>query len=92
MLIPIVSVYILAILFVLLKLTLKHKPKYELVNEVGVPEGLLKYIHSAVKLWGLKGTVTIIKYKRKKGEVIVTDGNLNFTIGGLNEVKEDILG
>ena len=36
--------------------------------------------------------MTIIKYKKKKGEVIVTDGNLNFTIGGLNEVKEDILG
>ena len=88
MLIPIVSVYILAILFVLLKL----KPKYKLVNEAGVPDGLLKYIHSAVKLWGLKGIVTIIKYKKKKGEVIVTDGNLNFTIGGLNEVKEDILG
>lgn len=91
MLIPIVSIYILAILFVLLKLTLKHKSRYELVNEVGVPEELLKYIHSAVKLWGLKGTVTIIKYKKKKGEVIVTDGNLNFTIGGINEVKEDIL-
>ena len=27
---------------------------------------LLKYVHSAVKLWGLKGTVTIIKYKKKK--------------------------
>jgi hypothetical protein len=92
MLTPIVSIYILAILFVLLKLTLKHKSKYELVNEVGVPEELLKYIHSAVKLWGLKGIVTIIKYKKKKGEVIVTDGNLNFTIGGLNEVREDILG
>lgn len=39
---------------------------------------------------GLKGTVTIIKYKKKKGEVIVTDGNLNFTIGGINEIKEDI--
>lgn len=90
MLIPIVSIYILAILFVLFKLTLKHKPKYELVNEVGVPEELLKYIHSAVKLWGLKGTVTIIKYKKKKGEVIVTDGNLNFTMGGINEIKEDI--
>ena len=92
MLILIVSVYVLAISFVLLKLMLKHKPKYELVNEAGVPEELRKYIHSAVKLWGLKGTVTIIKYKKKKGEVIVTDGNLNFTIGGLNEVKEDILG
>jgi len=31
--------------------------------------------------------VTIIKYKKKKGEAVVTDGNLNFTIGGL---KEDI--
>lgn len=87
MLMPIVSTYILAILFVLLKLTLKYKPKYKLVNEAGVPEESLKYIHSAVKLWGLKGTVTIIKYKKKKGEAIVTDGNLNFTIGGL---KEDI--
>ena len=91
MLIPIVSIYILAILFVLLKLTLKWEPKYKLVNEAKVPDGLLKYIHSAVKLWGLKGTVTIIKYKKKKGEVIVTDGNLNFTIGGINEIKEDIL-
>ena len=90
MLIPIVSIYILAILFVLLKLTLKWESKYKLVNEAGVPEELLKYIHSAVKLWGLKGTVTIIKYKKKRGEVIVTDGNLNFTIGGINEIKEDI--
>lgn len=87
MLIPIVSVYILAILFVLLKLTLKYELKYKLVNEAGVPEELLKNVHSAIKLWGLKGTVTIIKYKKKKGEAIVTDGNLNFTIGGL---KEDI--
>lgn len=87
MLIPIVSVYILAILFVLLKLTLKYELKYKLVNEAGVPEELLKYVHSAIKLWGLKGTVTIIKYKKKKGEAIVIDGNLNFIIGGL---KEDI--
>lgn len=87
MLIPIVSVYILAILFVLLKSTLKYELKYKLANEAGVPEELLKYVHSAIKLWGLKGTVTIIKYKKKKGEAIVTDGNLNFTIGGL---KEDI--
>jgi hypothetical protein len=71
----------------LLKLTLKYKPKYELVNEAGIPEELLKYVHPAIKLWGLKGTVTIIKYKKKKGEAVVTDGNLNFTIGGL---KEDI--
>lgn len=92
MLILIVSVYVLAILFVLLKLTLKLEPRYKLVNEVGVPDGLLKYIHSAVKLWGLKGAVTIIKYKKKKGEVIVTDGNLNFTIGGLSKIREDILG
>lgn len=91
MLILIVSIYILAILFVLLKLTLKWELKYKLVNETGVPEELLKYIHSAVKLWGLKGTVTIIKYKKKKGEVIITDGNLNFTIGGINKIKEDIL-
>ena len=90
MLMPIVSTYILAILFVLLKLTLKYKPKYKLVNEAGVPKELLKYIHSAVNLWGLKGTVTIIKYKKKKREVVVTDGNLNFTIGGVNEIKEDI--
>lgn len=87
MLIPIVSIYILAILFVHLKITWKYEPKYKLVNEAGVPEELLKYVHSAIKLWGLKGTVTIIKYKKKKGEAIVTDGNLNFTIGGL---KEDI--
>lgn len=90
MLIPVVSIYILVILFVLLKMELKHMTKYKLVNEDGVPEELLKYIHSAVKLWGLKGTVTIIKYKKKKGEVVVTDGNLNFTIGGVNEIKEDI--
>ena len=90
MLMPIVSIYILAILFVFLKLTLKYKPRYKLVNEAGVPGVLLKYIHSAIKLWGLKGTVTIIKYKKKKGEVIITDGNLNFTIGGINEIKEDI--
>ena len=50
-----------------------------------MPEELLKYVHSAVNLWGLKGTVTIIEYKKKKGEVIVTDGKLNFTIGGLNK-------
>lgn len=87
MLIPIVSIYILAILFVLLKMTWKYEPKYKLVNKAGLPEESLKYIHSAVKLWGLKGTVTIIKYKKKKGEAVVTDGNLNFTIGGL---KEDI--
>lgn len=91
MLIPIVSVYVLAILFVLLRITWKYEPKYKLVNEAGVPEESLKYIHSAVKLWGLKGTVTIIKYKKKKGEVVVTDGNLNFTIRGLNDTKEDIL-
>lgn len=91
MLISIVSIYIIIMLFVLLKVIWKHEPKYKLMNEAGVPEELLKYIHSAVKLWGLKGTVTIIKYKKKKGEVIVTDGNLNFTIGGINEIKEDIL-
>lgn len=87
MLIPIVSVYVLAILFVLLRITWKYESKYKLVNEAGVHKELLKYVHSAVKLWGLKGTVTIIKYKKKKGEAVVTDGNLNFTIGGL---KEDI--
>ena len=90
MIASIVSLYILVLLFVLLKITWKHehKTKYKLVNEAEMPEELLKYVHSAVKLWGLKGTVTIIKYKRKKGEVIVTDGNLNFTIGGL---KEDMI-
>lgn len=87
MLTPIIIIYILATIFVISKITLEHKPKYKLVNEAGVPGELLKYVHSAVKLWNLKGTVTIIKYKKKKGEAIVTDGNLNFTIGGL---KEDI--
>lgn len=88
MLILIVSVYVLAILFVLLRITWKYEPKYKLVNEAGVPEELLKYVHPAIKLWGLKGTVVITKYKKKKGEVVVTDGNLNFIIGGL---KEDTL-
>ena len=78
-------IYTLIILYVLLRTTLRFKPKYKLINEIGVPEELLKYVHSAVKLWGLKGTVTIIGYKKKKGEVIVTDGKLNFTIGGLNK-------
>jgi hypothetical protein len=87
MLTPIIIIYILATIFVISKIVLKDKAKYKLVNEAGVPEELLKYVHSAVKLWNLKGTVTIIKYKNKKGEAIVTDGNLNFTIGGL---KEDI--
>ena len=41
MLILIVSVYILAILFVLLKLTLKWEFKYKLVDEAGVPDELL---------------------------------------------------
>lgn len=72
----------------LLKLTLKYEPKYKLVNEAGVPEELLKYVHSAIKLWGLKGIVTIIKCKKKMGEVVITDGKLKFTIGGL---KEDII-
>lgn len=90
MLTSIIIIYILATIFVISKITLEDKAKYKLVNEAGVPEELLKYIHSAVKLWGLKGTVTIIKYKKKKGEVVVTDGNLNFTIGGVNEIKEDI--
>lgn len=87
MLTLIIIIYILATIFVISKITLEHRPKYKLVNEAEVPEKLLKYVHSAVKLWSLKGTVTIIKYKKKKGEAIVTDGNLNFTIGGL---KEDI--
>lgn len=85
MLTLIVSLYTLVMLFVLLKITWKYEPKYKLVNEAGVPEELLKYVHSAVKLWGLKGTVVIIKYKKKKGEVVVTDGKLNFTIEGLKE-------
>lgn len=90
MLILIVSLYILVLLFVLLKVIWKYepKPKCKLVNEAGVPEELLKYIHSAVKLWGLKGTVTIVKYKEKRGEAVITDGKLKFTIGGL---KEDII-
>lgn len=87
MIIPMVSIYILILLVILLKITWKYEPKHKLVNEAGVPEELLKYIYPAVDLLGLKGTVTIIKYKKKKGEAIVTDGNLNFTIGGL---KEDI--
>ena len=44
--------------------------------------------YPAVDLLGLKGTVTIVKYKEKKGEVVITDGKLKFTIGGL---KEDII-
>lgn len=87
MMISVISLYVLILLIVLLKIAWKPKPKRKLVNEVGVPEELLKYIYPAVDLLGLKGTVTIIKYKKKKGEAIVTDGNLNFTIGGL---KEDI--
>lgn len=85
MIIPMVSIYILILLFVLLKLTWKYEPKRKLVNEAGVPEELLKYVHSAVKLWGLKGIVTIIKYKKKRGEVVITDGKLKFIIGGLKE-------
>lgn len=46
------------------------------------------YIYPAVDLLGLKGTVTIVKYKEKKGEVVITDGKLKFTIGGL---KEDMI-
>lgn len=88
MLIPIISSYILILLFVLLRLTWKPKPKQKLVNEVGVPEEFLKYIYPAIDLLGLKGTVTIVKYKEKKGEVVITNGKLKFTIGGL---KEDII-
>lgn len=88
MLISVISLYILILLFVLLKITWKPKPKQKLVNEVGVPEKLLKYIYPAVDLLGLKGTVTIVKYKEKKGEVVITDGKLKFTIGGL---KEDVI-
>lgn len=87
MLIPVISLYVLILLFVLLKITWKYEPKRKLVNEVGVPEELLKYIYPAVDLLGLKGTVVITKYKEKKGEVVITDGKLKFTIGGL---KEDI--
>lgn len=87
MLIPVISLYVLILLLVLLKITWKYEPKHKLVNEVGVPEELLKYIYPAVDLLGLKGTVVITKYKEKKGEAIVTDGKLKFTIGGL---KEDI--
>lgn len=87
MIIPMVSIYVLILLIVLLKIAWKPKPKHKLVNEVGVQEELLKYIYPAVDLLGLKGTVTIVKYKEKKGEVVITDGKLKFTIGGL---KEDI--
>ena len=48
MLTPIIIIYILATIFVISKITLEHKPKYKLVNEAGVPEELLKYVHSAV--------------------------------------------
>ena len=85
MIIPMVSIYILILLVILLKLTWKPKPKQKLVNEAGVLEELLKYIYPAVDLLGLKGTVTIVEYKEKKGEVVITDGKLKFTIGGLKE-------
>lgn len=85
---PVISLYVLILLLVLLKITWKYEPKRKLVNEVGVPEELLKYIYPAIDLLGLKGTVTIVKYKEKKGEVVITDGKLKFTIGGL---KEDII-
>lgn len=88
MMISVISLYVLILLIVLLKIAWKTKPKHKLVNEVGVPEELLKYIYPAVDLLGLKGTVTIVKYKEKKGEVVITDGKLKFTIGGL---KEDII-
>lgn len=88
MIIPMVSIYVLILLFVLLNITWKLKLKRKLVNEAGVPEELLKYIYPAVDLLGLKGTVTIVEYKEKKGEVVITDGKLKFTIGGL---KEDII-
>lgn len=88
MIIPMVSIYVLILLFVLLKIIWKPKPKQKLVNEAGIPEELLKYIYPAVDLLRLKGTVVITKYKEKKGEVVITDGKLKFTIGGL---KEDII-
>lgn len=88
MIIHMVSIYVLILLFVLLKIIWKPKPKQKIVNEAGVPEELLKYIYPAVDLLGLKGTVIITKYKEKKGEVVITDGKLKFTIGGL---KEDVI-
>lgn len=88
MMISVISLYVLILLIVLLKIAWKPKPKRKLVNEVGVPEELLKYIYPAVDLLGLKGTVVITKYKEKKGEVVITDGKLKFTIGGL---KEDMI-
>lgn len=88
MLILVISLYVLILLLVLLKITWKYEPKRKLVNEVGIPEELLKYIYPAVDLLGLKGTVVITKYKEKKGEVVITDGKLKFTIGGL---KEDMI-
>lgn len=45
MMISVISLYVLILLIVLLKIALKPKPKRKLVNEVGVPEELLKYIH-----------------------------------------------
>lgn len=86
MLIPVISLYVLILLLVLLKLTWKYETKRKLVNEAGVPEGLLKYIYPAIDLLGLKGTVVITKYKEKKGEVVITDGKLKFTIGGLRRI------
>jgi hypothetical protein len=86
--ISVISLYVLILLFVLLKIIWKPKPKQKLVNEAGVLEELLKYIYPAVDLLGLKGTVVIMKYKEKKGEVVITDGKLKFTIGGL---KEDVI-
>lgn len=52
MLIPVISLYVLILLFVLLKITWKYEPKRKLVNEAGVPEELLKYIYPAVDLLG----------------------------------------
>lgn len=54
MIIPMVSIYVLILLFVLLKIIWKPKPKQKLVNEAGVPEELLKYIYPAVDFLGLK--------------------------------------
>lgn len=88
MMISVISLYVLILLIVLLKIAWKYEPKRKLVNEAGVPEELLKYIYPAVDLLGLKGTVVITKYKEKKGEVVITDGKLKFTIGGL---KEDMI-
>lgn len=54
MLIPIVSVYVLAILFVLLRITWKYEPKYKLVNEAGVPKRITQVCTFSCKVVGIK--------------------------------------